>query len=391
MNLFSSNVRGAIGLDLSDHSLEAVQLNGAYNKKNYRLIGWARMVLKAGILNGGYVVKQDEFREAVRALLSKPTFGSLEGRQLICSIPEHHCYHYIFTISKWATDKSPLAQVVENLTSKLPLTKEEVYWDWKPVREDARYTYVYVVAMPREVIDGYRQVFNTMGLTMIAAEPQALCAARTLWPSLVQESPTVIIDIGATETTVATVDDLGIHQNSIVAQGADHWTRALVKELSLTEETAEKVSRTIGLRQVKHPKAEVIRKQIQQGLLPIIAEAKQHMMFYHSQTHIQAGVLKQLVVIGGGAAVPGVTEFIGHELALSTTIQPPWFELKPPFDVAQRLLLTNALGAAMRGLMPEDMLKGELNVFATRRELASSEKTGGLSRLTQLFRGKRKP
>lgn len=376
-----------IGVDISDTSMEAVQLSGQYGKPSFKIKAWSRISVPPGVMKAGRIVKLEEFKEAFRALLSKPSFGSMEGKQIILSILEHQCYHNVIAVSKWASDKPVFAQIQEGLNGKIPFSLTQVYWDWKPVREDNRQLYVYVAAIPREIVDSYREACEGLGMNILFIEPQILCAVRAMWKDAVQETPSLLIDIGARETSVATVDDLGIHQASVVPVGADYWQDALAKQLSQPPELAQKILRTLGMRRVKHPNADAIYAILETGLQQIVQDAKQHMTFYNAQPHVQPGVLKQLVVIGGGAAVPGVTEYLGHTLALATEDRKSWFELKPALGPVEQLLLANATGAAIRGLMGTAAQSGELNLFSTRRALAET-RTGRRYGFRKFFRKK---
>lgn len=377
-----------IGVDISDFSMEAVQLSGQYGKSLHRLKSWSRTAVPEGAMKAGRIIKTEEVQEALRVLLSKPTFGNMDGKQVICSVLEHHCYHNIIPLSKWTSDKPIFAQIQEALNGKIPFNIGQVYWDWRPVREDNRLVYVYTVAIPRDIVDSYRAAFENLGMNIMFMEPQILCAARSLWRGLVQDAPSLLIDIGARETSIATIDDLGIHQASMVPIGADHWQDALAKQLSQPAENAQKILRTLGMRRVKHPNAEVIYGILEKGLEQIIQDTKQHTLFYNTQTHIQPGVLKQLVVVGGGAAVPGVTEYLSHKLSLATDGHHPWFELKPALGSTERLLLSSALGAAVRGLMSVEEQTSELNIFATRRVMSPTENGGWKQALKKLLKKK---
>lgn len=371
--MFARGKAGLIGVDISDTSMEAVQLTGQYGKSAYGMKAWSRTVVPDGVIKNGRIVKVEQFQEALRVLLSKPTFGNMDGRQIICSVLEHHCFHNVIPVSKWVSEKTPFAQVQEGLNGKIPYNLNQVYWDWKPVREDNRHVYIYTVAIPRDIADGYREAFTGLGMSVVSMEPQVLCAVRSLWKTVVQETPNLLIDIGARETSIATIDDLGIHQTSVVPVGADHWQDALSKQLSLKPEMAQKVLRTIGMRRVKHPNAAAILEVLEKGLAEIIQDTKQHMVFYNTQPHVQRGVLKQLVVIGGGAAVPGIAEYLGHQLSLAAVNPQTWFELKPSLGSVEQLLLMNAVGAGVRGLMDAEAQAGELNIFATRKVLVKRQ------------------
>ena len=83
--MFKGNL-GQIGLDVSDGSLEAVQLRSSRKSTSFQMVGWSRIVLPPGAVTAGIVMKEPDVVESLRQLFSKPTFGSLDGRQVVLSI-----------------------------------------------------------------------------------------------------------------------------------------------------------------------------------------------------------------------------------------------------------------------------------------------------------------
>lgn len=387
--MFKGNL-GHIGLDVSDGSLEAVQLLSSRRSKSFQVAGWSRFSLAPGVVVAGRVVKTPEFRESLRQLFSKPTVGSLDGRQVILSIPEHQAFHYVASISSWDNVSGLFGQVQSYLSSKLPMPLEEAYWDWRVVREDATRVFVYICAVPREVVDGYRDALKTLGMVVTVVEPQILSASRVFWQNLALAEPVLMIDIGTNDTSVATIDDLGIHQSSVVSAGAGKSADALANKLGAKVAVAEQVLRTIGLRQIKHPKMPVIHEAIKQQLDLILQEARQHVVYYGIQPHVQPALIKQVLLFGGGSLIPGVAEALAQELKLTVMPSAGRLTFKPPLSPETMALLMNALGAAVQGAADPESRHDDVNVLVTRRT-SEEKKTSWMKSLSRRFRRKPKP
>ena len=374
MSLFRKGRAGYIGLDISDSSLEAVQLIGSPEGKSFKIGGWSRATIEKGAVHDGIILKPDQFAEALRQLLAKPLYGSLDSRSVILSIPEHQCYHVTFRISN-ANPSTIFNRVQEKVLAKMPFDFKDVYWDWQFIRKQKRLSYFYSVAVQRSVLDAYIAGIKNAGLKVAVAEPQIFSASRFLWEKTPLEEAVVYIDIGAYETAVSTIDDLGIHQSSVTNTGAAIWSEQLAKALKVTPDKAEKVLRTIGMRNIKHDKDEVIRAVLSEGIKQIVKEAKQHMSFYHSLPHIDTVIIKDLIISGGGAAIPNVGEVLSNELKLSLHLSHPWVTFNPVLQPTDLLLLTNSLGAALRGVQTSDAAKSGINILQTSREIETAKKS----------------
>lgn len=387
--LLTGKQRGLIGLDVSDGSLEAAQLRSSSRSTAFQLAGWSRAVLPPGVITAGKLAKPNEFGEVLRRLLAKPTFGSLDGRQVVLSLPEHQCYHYVIPLQSWDSDGGLYNQVQSQLTTRLPLPLDEAYWDWQVVRQETSRLFVYIAAVPREILDPYRQTLRALGLVVASVEPQLLSAERLLWPTQTLAEPMLFLDIGTQETAIATIDDLGIHQSSVAEAGIGPAIAILSRKLKSQPDVIEKVIKTIGLRNVKHDKTALIHEAINEQVRLILAEASQHVSYYQSQTHVTPALIKNVVMVGGGSLIPGVPEAITHELKLTPVVPAPYVTIKPALEPQDIALLANALGSAIRGTYQQERAAQEINMLVTRRSYERA-KASPFAFLGRLFKREKK-
>lgn len=372
-NIFRKGKLGYIGLDISDSSLTAVQLSGISGAKKYKIFGWSRVALQPGVVDKGRIMKPEIFIESLRQLLSSPSFGQLDSHHVILSIPEHQCYHMNFALKRVSTI-GLFQRIQQEALNRMPFSLNEVFWDWQASGEEKATFYIYAIAVAKEVMDEYLKVFQSMGLKMAAAEPQVISASRFLFETPSIEDPTIYIDIGSDETSIATIDDLQVHQSSVIQTGAKIWEKELAIKLKTDPEKIAKILRAIGLRKIKHDKVETIHESLLEGVKAISKEARQHISFYNSQKHLQPKIIKNLILSGGGAAIPGFAEALAKDLKLILHLSTPWVALSPPLQPVDLLLLTNAIGAAIRGVKTSESNREEINILLTRRELTKKKK-----------------
>ncbi len=355
---------GPIGIDVSDSSVEVAQVRSGLGGPTF-IHGYGRMPLPPGTVKQGRLLKPQDFTLAVRKLLSEPQYGRIDGKQAVLSIPEHQCYHYVFVLDAIGDTRLPYNAVRDHLISTLPHDINDVLWDWMPVRHAGSKTYMYVLAVPKDVIAGFQQALSSVGIAVRVVEAQILSAARGIWSKPFVDEPLLHMDIGSYETAISTIDDIGVHQSSVVDAGLLTMAADLVKELKLSQTTAQKILFTIGLRNLKHPQVEKIHAVIRAHLQNVFEEAKQHLAYYHAQEHLQRAEVSRLSLIGGGAVVPGVPELLSQSLKLHFESNPVSDAYRPALSWHDFALHANALGASRRAIGEKDP---EINVLLTRRD-----------------------
>lgn len=371
--MFSKSRIGYIGLDFSDTTIEAVQFEGVPGGKFYKVIGWSRLMIPPGIILNGKIQKSEELVELVRKLFARPKQGSLDSKNIILSVPEHQCYHFQFE-KKSGVQSALYQEIQKEAIGQIPFQLSELLWDWDRMTEANGKSYYYGAAVPKDVIAEYQKVLKQLGLRIMVAEPQVHSAARFYWQHLPSEEPTLYIDIGGEETMVATVDDLGVHQSSVVSQGTLLWYQEVAKLLKTPLPKAAQVVRTIGLRKIKHPKAAAIHKLLDTGLTEIQKEASQHLSYFSMKEHPNNKILKNMIVSGGGGVIPGIGEYLAQKLSLTLAHIEPWAQFKPEIQPATLVELSHAIGAAMRGVYTSDAGAQGLNVLKTKKVLTQKHK-----------------
>lgn len=381
MALFSKKI-GPIGIDVSDGSIEMAQVRPSVSGA-VTINGYGRLVLEPGIIKEGRLIKPQEFVLSLRKLLSAPQFGKIDGKQLVFSVPEHQCYHYAFVFDRIGDTRLPYNAIKEQLEQTLPFELQDAMWDWTLVRQAGSKSYVYVLAVPKDVLAEYQQALASAGLVMRVAESQVISAGRHIWSAVYLDEPMLHVDMGTHETSVSTVDDVGVHQSSVMDVGVETMVADLVKELKLTPPTARKILLTIGLRNLKHPQVQKIHAVIKRYMQRVFEEAQQHLSYYHAQEHFKQGTVTRASFIGGGMLIPGVPEILSQSLKLHVETMNKHDRFRPALSAQDFVLYANALGAAMHAVVEKDE---QINVLIARR--ISDDKKGFLKSFAEVLRRK---
>jgi len=363
---------GAIGVDVAADGVKAVQLYGKAGQQDAKVVAWAYQPLPAGAVHAGEIGEPVAFIAALQRLFTKPNFGSFSGRLLVFALPEHQSFHYAFASRKIGNilPKNVIAE--EQLRKSVPFKMPDLRWDWQIMADHKTRYHFSTVAAQQSVINGYLNAFKSAGKTPLVIEPQVIASQRFYFESDTLSEPVLSVDIGALETSVATIDSYGVHQSSVIPVGLATWSFDLSKKLKIEFSDARKLVLAGGGGNPDQKK--IFEGLLEQGMKQIVLECQQHMSYDRSLHQTQPLPFKRFALGGQGSIVPTVANSLSVSLGLSLMPAQSWLKLVPPFTVAQLLLFHNAIGAAIRGLSGGDAVDQGLNVLYRRVDLPKKKK-----------------
>lgn len=373
-SLFRKGKVGYIGLDVSAEALAAVQLEGIPGKKQFHVSGWSRVSLSVGVVHDGRIINPEKFNAALKELFSHPKAGVLDGKHVILSLAEYQCYHKAFSVKKIGKSDSLFTLAHRKIAQGVPYDIKEMEWDWVLALEGLKSYSVYSVAVLQEVIEEYRQALKGVGMIIPVVEPQVVSASRLMFEKQSIAEPVVYLNLGAEETAVATIDQMGVHQSSVISEGLIKWVSALAKDLKIERATAKKVLYSIGLRKVKHNKVAMIHQIIKKGLEPILREISQHSTYYDYIHGKDDTPLQSIMINGEGALIPGLGEYLSANSEKDLRQVQSWANFSPAFSPKHVVLLHNAIGAAIRGVHTTESRSEGINVLYSRKTIGQIKK-----------------
>lgn len=200
--------------------------------------------------------------------------------------------------------------VQEELAYSLPFPIEHSSWDFSG-RAGSQ---ALVVVAPQERLSGIQRLAGNG--TTLDAEPLAYLRAAIFCGV----HNALIIDLGATKTTLCAVVEQQIEWVRVMMRGGRQVTSRLAEENGITQEQAEDLKR---------------KKGCELGVCQnFVAELLEEAMINKTTN------FEQVLLCGGGAAMSGLKAF----LSLRLGIEPQTFPLPPPLSPYQHV---SAFGAAL--------------------------------------------
>jgi type IV pilus assembly protein PilM len=133
-----------------------------------------------------------------------------------------------------------------------------------------------------------------------------------------------------------------------VPGGGDSFTKLIANTLGVTEQEAHVIKTKYGLGLSKK------QKEITAGLTPILEQLLKEirrMIRYYEERSTTQRKISQVVTMGGGANMPGLSEYMTSHLRLPVRMCDPWQrlefgDLQPPSPIEKSMYVTVA-GLAM--------------------------------------------
>ncbi|HJV33192.1 MAG TPA: type IV pilus assembly protein PilM, partial [Patescibacteria group bacterium] len=343
----------AIGLDISDHSIEAVFIV----RRSDRLVvsSYGRTTLPPGAIVDGYVERPELVRLAIRKLLADQMVPPLPRSPLrvVFALPESQVYSHIFEVPRVADDAQLGRSLAIEADGYFPYPHDEMAADYAVIAQRPDRKDIYYAAVHKDTLKRYLSLFASVGLAIDAVENESASVARAAL-SRDETDPVMFVDIGARVTNVSVFDRDGIQFSEALETAGDAFTQALAQALAISTEDADSLKRNRGLSEDLDLTAQkALRAQVDR-LGKDVAAARD---YYEGKSK---RLIARAVLCGGSTLMPGLIEAIATRLSvpgrgIHVESVDPWvgLEMDPTLEklgLRERgVLAATAVGLALRG------------------------------------------
>jgi len=367
MSIFSKD-GSFLGVDIGSANIKVVEL------KNER--GRARLVTYGFVEQSTDLVKTSsaEMIERIVRLLKTVLVQAKTGTlKTIAALPNFSVFSSVISLPRMS--RKDLAQAVHWEAKKfVPLPIEEMVIDWKllpdmhPVtmspaaaappgeaaevpeaNQSADVTRILLTAAPRNLVERYVTLFKKSGLELTGLETESFALERALVGN--DPNPIMIVDVGALTSDIMIVEKGIPILNRSVDVGGITITKAVSLSLGVDTRRAEQFKRDVGF----SAQAEGgIPRTIESSISPILNEIKYCFDLYRSQEG--ARHVMKIILTGGSAFLPDLTEYLTRLLSIKVFIGDPWARVMYPSELKPALeelgpRFSVAVGLAMREIV----------------------------------------
>ena len=334
------------GFDIGRSSIKIMQVT--QSNKQTTVVGYGTTTFDMGAVVNGVILNPEVIIKAAHELIEKHMVGKLTTKHVAVSLPNAHSFSRVITLPKM-NQKDLKSAVGLEVDQSIPMAVEDLYYDYSIARtlEDGSIE-VQIVACPKEIVDSYLVVFEALGLEISLIESNIAAVTRIVVHAEAHDVNTLIVDIGSTACDLSIYDGTAIRATGTVDCSGERITQHISEALGVSLQQAHSIKTRYGLELSK--KQDKIVKAAEPELNKLINEIRK-VIRYFADRESSGEPIGQIIILGGGANLPGLSTHITDRTRVPTRLCAPWNNisfghLQPPHEL-ETTLYTTASGLSM--------------------------------------------
>ncbi|MBF0564640.1 MAG: type IV pilus assembly protein PilM [Nitrospirae bacterium] len=316
--------KSLLGLDIGSSYLKVVQLKDL--KEGFELELFDFLQIPPNVIVDDAIADSARLTEAIKEIVKK---SKAKTKNVVISISGHSS-----VIIKRITLPEMTEEVLnENIRFEaeqyVPFGIEDVNLDYQIVgpAEEQGQIEVVLVAVKKDLLNSYVNVVKDAGLNPVIVDVDAFSLENMyeLNYKTKEEKNVAIVNIGAAKTTINILKNGVSTFTRDTSIGSSVHTEALMRELNISFETAEKVKRGESEEGIGPDHVEEILMSASED---IIMEVTRALDFFSDTPEI--GSIDELMLGGGGALVKGFKDSIAARTGLEVALVNPFKNIRIP-------------------------------------------------------------
>jgi type IV pilus assembly protein PilM len=309
--------RPTFGLDIGHGSLKVMQIDTSGHKPH--MVGYGTASFSADAIQDGVIVDHETIAKATLRLFQSSLIGDITTNRVVIAIPSYRTFTRSSTLPP--LKDSELKEAVElDAEQYIPLPLEDLYMDYSVTGQTKEKTDLFVAAVPRSIVDSQLQLMQILGLETVGVQT-TIDAASTLFSHDKQHDvPAVLIDFGSLSADITIYDKQTLVTGTVTGGGAS-FTDLIRDALHVGQAEAQIIKTKYGLGPSRK-QAEIVAA-IEPLLKELVKEIRR-MIRYYEERYGSKRTISQVITMGGGANMPGLSEYITNGLRIATRACDPW-------------------------------------------------------------------
>lgn len=336
-------------LDISDLSVKLLQLEKRDDLVNIR--SYAIELIESGCIEDGKIINKERVAELIKLTMRKAKPGKINTRKVVCSLPESKVFLRIVSVPKM--EASEVGEAIKwEMEASIPLTQDQVYFDWQFLDEQDNKQEVLLVAVSRDTVDAYMETLSLAGLEVYGLEVESIASVRSLIPRDVSyEDSYLIVDLGAKATNFIITEGNIPYFTSSIPFSSEGLTDVISKSMGISIEEAEELKVIHGMEHSFSDNA--IFHFLKPSLEYLSAEIEKSMEFYKSMSKRNVSEIKNIILCGSGANLKGLISYLSTRLKREVLMGDPWINADlgnnlPPISREESVRFSVAIGLSLK-------------------------------------------
>lgn len=309
------------GLDVGHGSLKVMQVDTrGKHAAMPRILGYGTISFDPAALDNGVIKKPELIAEALHRLFTRQMIGEITTKRIAVAIPSYRSFSRSMQLPKLSP--KDLKQAIQlEAEQYIPVPLDGLYLDYTRTRENKETDDYLAVGVPREIVDSYVTLARMVGLEIMLVETTMAADSRLFARSQRNDISSVIIDFGSLSADISIFNNKATLVTGTVPAGGLVFTNNIKDGLKITFAEAAVIKTRYGL-SVSKRQAEILAA-LEPTLQQLTKEIRR-MIRYHEEHYDTDKPIGQVIVFGGGANMPGLSEYLTNNLRLPVRIHDPW-------------------------------------------------------------------
>ena len=337
-SLLSTNT-DFFGLDIGSTAIRLVQLSGSGDTK--ALVKYAFVPLDGTLVLSEAKADMHKLAQTVQQLISQ---SRLSTRNVAVGVPSSRVFTIVADMDRLPANE--LAKAIPFQADGLiptPLAESKI--DWAVIGEspaDKTKEEVLLTSVPNKFVEDRLDMLESIGLNVIAFEPDNLAMARAL--AVPDAGAQLLIDVGRRSTDLVIIMNGAPHLTRSIPTGVEAIVRAATQNLNIDEKQAEQFVFKFGL---SKDKLEGQVFQATSGTIDLLTtEIEKSIKFF--QTRYTSIKIERIIVTGGASVIPEFPLYLANKFGINVEIGNSWRNVTYSRDRQNELLaISNQFGVAV--------------------------------------------
>lgn len=341
-----SGVSEFFGLDIGTSAVRAVQVTN--NPKSKQLLRYVMIPVDSKLMLSDAKADQLKVAQQIKDMLSK---AQITTHKVAVGLPSSRVFTTVVDIER--LEAAELAKTIHyQADSLIPTPIAESKIDWALIGDspkDANKVEVLLSSVPNSLIESRLDLLESIGLDVIAFEPDNLALVRSVMPQD-SPSPQMVIDIGSKSTDLVVTMGGIPRLTRAIPTGSEAIIRAAQQNLNIDDKQAKEFVFKFGLSQQK------LEGQVYHAIVGTIdilmTDIDKSIKFF--QTRYNNAKIERIIMTGGASALPEFPLHIANKFGINVEIGNAWRNVQYGMERQNELMaLSNHFGVAV-GLAERD-------------------------------------
>lgn len=309
-------IKNIVGLNIgvNDLTLMAFELG----RSKPRILAYSSLKLDSAKAKTSLETQDGYLEEQLRILLTKNLVGKFDSNYIFVTIPTINTFSR--TLQLPIKIKGDLDNAIDlEVEQYIPVPRASLGISYEIINQDADTLNVSLSAAPTGILNRVIQVVQSADLEPILIEPSMNSIARLIINTEKGNLNTLIIDMEVSYTDIAILDQV-VRVSSSIETGARHFTQAISNHLDVPLEKAQQLKVLSGFS--KGNLQDKLTEALKPPMEKILTEINK--IVRYNTDRLNGQPIEQVIVVGNGSNIAGLSDFLTNELQLPVRIANPW-------------------------------------------------------------------